>query len=318
MKRQTLLATILIIIISSVSAIAQPRFKKKFKYASIGINLNAMNYVGDLDPAQSFISPALRFTRLNVGATLVKRMGPRWSLRGNFAWGKIKGDDQVNSTTVGDDVFRHVRNLNFVNNIWELKADIIVDLFENRKDLRKRVNFTPYWFTGIAGFYHNPKTADGGVRLRPLGTEGQFIDGVGKDKPYSLIQAAIPLGIGFRYKIANLWDLAFEIGWRFPFTDYLDDVSTEYVDKSHFAYGSLAYQLSDRSFENPAGIAAYQAETGIAYTTTYNDGTNTHEYINTYGKDGGKRGDGNRDWYIVTGFHLTYIFHPRVICPKFR
>lgn len=315
MKRQTVFLSLFIFFFSVATVVAQPRFRKKFKYASIGFNLNAMNYVGDLDPAQSFISPALRFTRLNLGATILKRMGPRWSMRGNFAWGRIKGDDQINSKPTGEDVFRHVRNLNFRSTIWELKGDIIVDLFENRRDLRKRASFTPYGFLGIAGFYHNPKAEVGGsyVALQPIGTEGQHIDGVGKDRPYSLIQVAIPVGIGFRYKIGNLWDLAFEIGWRFPFTDYLDDVSTEYVDKSHFDIGSLGYQLSDRSFENPDGITAYQNESGAQITTN-----GPHTYINTYGKDGGQRGDANRDWYVVTGFHLTYIFHPRVICPKFR
>lgn len=324
MKKILNAASFLIVLLITInSSFAQPKFRKKFKYASIGANINAMNYVGDLDPGQSFISPGLKFTRPNIGIELLKRVGPRYSWRANFAYGRLRGDDVKNSTTTGEDVFRHARNLSFRNSVWELKADFIIDLFENRRDMRRRPQYTPYFFTGIAGFYHNPKALYNGswVALRPLGTEGQNIDGVGANKKYSLIQAAIPVGIGFRYKLGDLWDLAFEIGWRFPFTDYLDDVSGNYVDKSRFT-DPVARDLSDRSLElSSESIAAYTAATGVGVQTGPGVDGNTYTYLGGYGREGDeptKRGDNNRDWYIVTGFHLTYIFYPKIICPKFR
>ena len=34
---------------------------------------------------------------------------------------------------------------------------------------------------------------------------------------------------------------------------------------------------------------------------------------------GSIRGDSSdNDWYVVSGFHLTYILAPGVVCPKFR
>lgn len=310
-----LLATII------VSASAQPRFKKKYRYASIGVNAGIANYVGELDPGQSFISPGLKFTRTSIGVELVKRMAPRVSYRGDFSWSRIKGDDTKNSTTEGDDVYRYVRGLNFRNDIYMLKFDVMIDLHPNRSGLKRRLN-TPYMFFGLGLFYHNPKAQiDGGyVALKPLGTEGQNMAGTGDGKKYSLIQASIPLGIGYRWKISTLFDFAVEFGWRFTFTDYLDDVSTTYVDKSEFEYNSYAYRLSDRSLDDGGVRAQALIERGGGhriYTKTDGDGI-THTYVSGYGEAGAQRGDRNRDYYTVLNFHLTYIFHPRVICPKFR
>lgn len=310
----TLIVTILIVTFTT-QVVQGQHFKKKSRYTSLGVSLNAMNYVGDLDPGQSFISPALRFTRMNLGAIISHRVGPRYTVRGAFSWGRIKGDDAISSGTEGDDVFRNIRNLSFRNDIYELKADFVVDLFQNRRGMERRANYTPYVFAGIAGFYHNPQTEydNEWVDLQPLGTEGQYLDGVGQEEPYSRYQISLPFGVGFRYKIGMSLDLAFEIGWRPTFTDYLDDVGGHYVDKALFGSpGDPVYDLSDRSTERPL------PDNAPSHIRVRQEGE--HTYYNGYGDGTSNRGDvnGRNDWYIVTGFQLTYIFHPRVICPKFR
>lgn len=309
--------TFLGLLLSSTAVYGQ-QVTNKFRYTAAGVSLNAINYVGELDPGQSFISPGFRFTRVNLGAVLFQRISPHLNARATFSWGRLRGDDAKNSTTSGDDLFRNVRNLSFRNDIYEFKVDAIFDFFPHQsKNLLKRPDYTPYVFAGIAVFRHNPQANYNGswVNLQPLGTEGQnlAIDGVNTPEPYALTQIAIPFGIGFRYKIAKLWDLAFEIGWRKTFTDYLDDVGTEYVDKALLGSpGDAAYDLSDRSLENEAGLQAY-SELGFLPQTV---GGNT--YVPGYGRTGDQRGDKNSDWYIVTGFQLTYIFRPKVICPKFK
>jgi hypothetical protein len=126
---------------------------------------------------------------------------------------------------VGYDQGRWIRNLSFRNDIKELSFTGIFDLFENRQSFQKRPDYTPYGFLGLAAIYHNPRTLYNGswVALQPLQTE--------LVKPYSSLQVVIPMGLGFRYKLDKQWDIAFEIGWRWTFTDYLDDVSGNYVDK---------------------------------------------------------------------------------------
>ena len=298
------------------------KFNPSNRYFSIGGCLNAMNYIGDVDPGPSFVSPGIKFTRYNFGLTGLYRIAPRLSARATVSWGRIAGSDAENANYAQKNINRKMRNLNFRNDIIEVKADFVIDLFENRGKYTKRVDYTPYMFVGIAYFHHNPKgqTASGDwVNLRNLSTEGQGLPGGAK--PYSLHQIALPIGLGFRYKLAKHLDLAFEIGWRFTTTDYLDDVGGDYYDKAQLkaAKGDLAVAMSDRSAEgyyNDPQIAAVANGSGNGLAVDQYG--NAH--INGYGTQGDQRGDkkGRRDVYIITGFHLTYIIPSRVICPKFR
>ncbi len=308
-------------------------FPKKYKYWSIGGSLNTMNYVGEMDPGPSFLSPGIKFTRYNFGLVVTRRLGTRVSARGTVSYGRIGGDDFTNNSysTKGDehaDILRKSRNLSFTNNILEVKGDVIIDFIEHRGKYQKRPDFVPYMFVGLAYFHHNPKAEFEGdkVNLRDLHTEGQ---GTGVDyasKPYSLHQIALPIGLGIRYKLSPQLDLAFEMGWRFTTTDYLDDAGGKYVDQQalYNATGSLtSAMLSNRSSEL-AGDGNFTSAAIITQTPvviTEADGT-VHNLMNLGDSQPGSttRGDskGRRDAYIITGFHLTYIIPTKVICPKFR
>jgi hypothetical protein len=311
MKRLILL-TLLFFLFIQLDVNAQG-FNKKNRYTSIGGSINAMNYVGELDPGPSFLSPGIKFTRENFGLCIVQRMWPRISLRASANWGIVKGSDRENASYNAKDINRKIRNLNFRSQITEFKVDVIVDLWENRGKFQKRPDYTPYFFAGINYFHMNPKgkTPDGHwIALSRLHTEG---------KSYSLNQIAIPVGLGFRYKLNKQWDLAFEMGWRFTLTDYLDDVSTSYADPATLGdANSLPNIMANRTFE------AYQSDPQLRAYIDGNPGLNIRsdgnggQTVGEYGTLGDKRGDKNRDWYIVTGFHLTYILPGKVICPKFR
>jgi hypothetical protein len=282
---------------------------KKFRYTSIGFCVNAMNYVGEVDPGPSFLSPGIKFTRPNFGVSYTYRLQPRMSVRGVVSWGILKGDDYQNAGFNNKDINRKFRNLSFRNNILEVKIDGIWDLWENKGRHTKRPDYTPYFFGGIAYFHHNPKAFYNGswVALQPLQTEG---------KSYSLHQVAFPVGLGFRYKLGKQWDLAFEMGWRFTLTDYIDDVSRSYVDKTTLG-SQAAIDLSDRTGElfGNGEIDSYVTAQGGFIDDPL---TSSGKRISGYGQAGDQRGDSNRDWYIITGFHLNYIIPGRVICPKFR
>jgi hypothetical protein len=300
------------------------KFNPSNRYFSIGGCLNAMNYVGDIDPGPSFVSPGIKFTRYNFGVTGLYRLYPRLSARATVSWGRVAGSDAENSNYASRNVTRKFRNLSFRNDIIEVKVDAVIDLFENRGKYTKRVDYTPYMFVGLAYFHHNPKgqTPDGNwVNLRNLSTEGQGLEG--GPKQYSLHQIALPIGLGFRYKLAKHLDLAFEIGWRFTTTDYLDDVGGNYYDKAKLlaAKGETAVVMSDRSAEGYANDQTLAEKAAEFYG---GNGLQTDAYGNVsifgYGKDGDQRGDkkGRKDVYIISGFHLTYIIPSKVICPKFR
>ena len=76
---------------------------------------------------------------------------------------------------------------------------------------------------------------------------------------------SIPFGVGVKYCINERINVGFEIVHRVTGTDYLDDVSTTYVDPSIFPTlpdgdPSPAYLLHDRSYEvgEPIGIPGRQ------------------------------------------------------------
>ena len=276
------------------------QFSKRKQYNSVGVSLNAMNYFGDLVPKPSISSLRFGATRPNIGLSISRRLYPRVTGRLALAYGRLLGDDAKSAEASDPEQrFRRNRNMNFRNDILELSAVGIVDLIENRNTYLKRPDFVPYVFGGIAGFYHNPKGeyTDGRfVSLQPLGTEGQNVAGSDK-KPYSKAQFSIPFGAGVRYRINRNFDASLEIGFRKTFTDYLDDVSTEYA--------GVDLGTPEANYFGGFGSNSITASTAGEFSG--------------FGKKGGKRGTANEDdWYVQTGISLNYILIPRIKNPKFR
>ena len=278
------------------------------KYNTVSVHLTAMNYFGDLVPKPTFTSLRFGATRPNLGVSIMHRFAPRISGRFGLSYGRITGDDQKGTDKEDfDALYRYNRNLSFRNDIVELSAIAVIDLFENRGTYLKRRDFSPYLFVGVAGFHHNPKASlDGSnwVALQPLGTEGQNAadpEAKGYSKPYRKTQISIPLGLGVNYKINRQFSLGYEIGWRKTFTDYLDDVSGNYADSGDLS--AEAKTFADRSnpeFKNPAS-------------------PDFRRFGGAYGNKTSQRGtDNEKDWYIVSGFNISYILIPNTKSPKFR
>lgn len=118
------------------------------------------------------------------------------------------------------------RNLGFDTRLWEWELGAQYHLFS----LNDRW-WTPYAFAGVSLFHIKPAslTPNGDrVFLQPLSTEGQgFVSG---RKPYRSLQPALPFGIGALYALNEDVRVGIEFGYRKTFTDYIDDVSTTYVD----------------------------------------------------------------------------------------
>jgi len=306
-------------------------FGKEKRYNAIGFSINAVNYYGDLAPKPQRVSTDISFTRPGFGLSFIHRFGPRYSLKAEFMYATLKGSD-ADSADPGDlsnGVFRYQRNLSFRNRIKELSVVAVFDLFENQSTYISRVKWTPYAFLGVAAFHHNPQAqapafavdgvtplAEAGqwVDLRPLGTEGQHSDLDPNDanfgiKPYSSLQMAIPFGLGARFRINEVMDLWADIGFRYTFTDYLDDVSQNYVDLD--VLGSpLAQAMSYRTNEIP-GYPTNPIPSALP-------GVNVQA---GYGNEfpGNLRGSkADRDIYMVTSFKLTYILGATFHRAKFR
>ena len=316
-------------------------FDKNKRYLSLGVSIDAVNYFGDLAPKSQIASTNISFTRPAFTIFGTYRYLPNLTLRGSLSWGRIIGDDFESADPNGQDSkFRYIRNLSFRNDVKELAFTASWDFFGNHGTFLNRVSFTPYAFAGVAVFHHNPKAkapeldkfgqplAEAGewVALRPLGTEGQLSEHYDV-KQYSVIQPSIPFGIGMRAKLQKRLDFEFEIGYRFLFTDYLDDVSGMYVDLGAFGDNELAKALSDRSRE-PTGVISgeardfevIEANTSLyTYTSAY-DGRDYTVYAG-YGQEHetANRGFSNdKDIYIVTSFKVSYIISGSFKRAKFR
>jgi hypothetical protein len=306
-------------------------FGKEKVYNMIGLSVNAFNYYGDLSPKPGSFSTDISFTRPAVGIVFSHRFGPRYALTAGFTYGTLKGSDNE-SADKGDTengVFRYQRNLSFRNRISELSVVASFDLFENSATYISRANWTPYGFVGVAAFLHNPQAqapafdmngnalpeAGEWVDLQPLGTEGQNAQLLPTDvnygnDPYKKLQIAIPFGIGVRFRLTEVLDFSVEGGFRWLFTDYIDDVSRNYVDLGVFGNDPLAKAMSYRTSEVATPTSTYVGRDGQSYTI-----------LPGYGQEHptNKRGGSNaNDIYMVTTFKLTYILGKDFHRAKFR
>lgn len=184
-------------------------------------------------------------------------------LRLEVTLGHVKADDKslesVKETTSG----RYERNLSFKSKINEVSliAEIHPRYFKKFDDGDKLPRLSPYIMGGIGFLKFKPqaKLNDEWVDLQPLSTEGEGFKEYPDRKPYKLTQLVIPVGIGVKYKISPLLNLSLECASRIMFTDYLDDVSTNYIDpavySNYFSGTQLtnALLLNDRQKElNPS------------------------------------------------------------------
>ena len=120
------------------------------------------------------------------------------------------------------------------------------------------LNFTPYVTFGAGIFNYDPYAylADEKYFLRPLGTEGQGSPLYPDRKQYSAMAISVPLGVGVKYSLNERLNIGFEVLHRFTNTDYLDDVSTNYVDQTALlnARGQTAVDFAWRGDEVGSGL----------------------------------------------------------------
>ncbi|WP_456300531.1 DUF6089 family protein [Spirosoma telluris] len=183
-----------------------------------------------------------------------------------------------------------------------------------------RAKFTPYLFGGLALVAHSPEartpTASDTsnrygprtwVKLQPLHTEGQGQPGY--DKPYSLVTLAIPVGIGARYRLNENFNLGVEIGYRYTFTDYLDDVGGTYAAPD--ALQGLAKTMADRRLEPDA------ARVNVTRNPSVQDFRQTNP--DQFSTNAVRGADGIfNDGYLLTTFSIQYIIPVKIKCPPIK
>jgi hypothetical protein len=209
------------------------------------------NYKGDLQynpkggKQMSFKQP-----KFAAGAGIEYELLDKLNLRLAITSGKIHADDKRQPG-------QEQRNLNFTSSIFDVMFGAQYYILNPEAYIA-----SPYIFVGAAYFHFNPytyTTAGEKVFLKPLSTEGQgFVTG---KEPYNLSQFAFPFGGGVKLSLSDDVRIGIEISLRKTSTDYLDDVSTTYVDENLLLAnrGQMAVNFAYRGNEVNGG-GSYPAE----------------------------------------------------------
>ena len=227
MKKLGILAGLLILLSQITYAQSFYSIRQERNLVAIG-GFNFSTFLGDLKPKGDIFDPKPSMT-LGAMYYFTSRIGAR----AEFSYVSLAGDDAES-----DD--RKALNLSFTSSNIEFSVTGIFNVFPNGQRFYQRPAFNPYGFIGVGISTYNPKAELNGEKheLRPLMTE---------NVEYGKSTLVVPYGIGGRFMVSPLFNVSVEAGWRIAFTDYMDDVSTVYADKS--SSSALAQQLADRSAE---------------------------------------------------------------------
>lgn len=277
----------------------------QFKW-DFGGSLGVSNYLGEMGgkekPRRDFVYDMnLSQTRLSAGGFARYKLTPVISLKGSLNYIRIQGNDKLSPNPE-----RFSRNLSFRNNMFELST-VGEYYFYKSSDMsgrpglrgsRKRVDFRTYVFLGVGALYSNPQAEYKGswVNLREYKTE---------NVAYSPITVVIPAGLGFTYTINRHYRFGFEIGFRQTFTDYLDDVSTNYVpevfagetdDVFRTTYATDRANLANRNVELTEGGTSKVSPANYGWSKEFN------------GDKLNKRGDNSHaDNYLTANVSFSYV-----------
>jgi opacity protein-like surface antigen len=253
---------IMMLLLFSAKAAAQ------FSLQNFHLNLfgGMANYHGDLQNKWFTFSQS----KLAGGIGGTYDLSDHLSLRGTLVYAHISADDKLGN--------HRARNLNFTSRLYEASAGVEYYL----TPLDEHV-LTPYVFGGIALYHFNPYTFDSTgkmIGLQILNTEGEgFVAG----RPaYKIFQYGIPFGAGVKFSLSENINVGIEIGFRKLFTDYLDDVSTTYVDEN-----TLLAKMGPRAVE--FAYRGDELKNGMPYPP-----------------GGTQRGTKPKDWYYLAGFTASF------------
>lgn len=265
-----LLGLFLFVVVLSFQADAQ-RWKR-YRHEAFG-GVGGTNFLGELGGGEQeardlFLDFDAQSSRYVFMGGYRYKLNEVFNAKGALTFAQLYGSDRFSG-----DPHRLSRNLSFRSPIVELTAMGEAFFIREKTSKRYRVRgikgalgsgISAYVTAGVGVFWFNPRGRFDGneaipgdgkwYSLRPLGTEGQGLPG--EKKRYSPISVCIPMGIAAKYSINRNISISLEYSVRLTFTDYLDDVSTNYYDPVAIAdaNGGLGTPKGDAAayFSNPA------------------------------------------------------------------
>jgi len=182
-----------------------------------GISLGTVVYQGDLEP-----SPAGSFKTMKpvINFFASKLFSSFFSVRGNLAFGKLKGDD----AKFDHPDYRQQRNFNFTSPVAEISGIAEWNLMGKNYTSR---GFSPYVFAGAGYSFLKIRRDWSRLNVAYFGAESELMAGLAADAEHSLPRGllVLPVGIGSRYYLSDRIGISAEASYRFMSSDYLDGFS---------------------------------------------------------------------------------------------
>jgi len=221
------------------------QYSERVSFWEAGVTVGPSNFLGDLGGNYGIGRPFLKdnniqMTKLTFGGHASYHPSEFFAFRLAINIGSLEGDDAIIKGKGGFEEARRARNSNFKSKLREaiVVAEFYPCVFLEYEPEDIYHKWRPYVLAGVGVFHFNPMGSDPTtgewVALKPLRTEGQGFAEYPDRKEYKLTQLNIPIGGGIKYYISERSNLSMEIIHRTTFTDYIDDVSTRYIDPNLF------------------------------------------------------------------------------------
>ncbi|MDC6404803.1 MULTISPECIES: DUF6089 family protein [Maribacter] len=179
----------------------------------VGVFAGGANMIGDVGRTNYILPSDLAF-----GGVFKWNISKRYAWRGSLTYGKFTADD-----TKSSDTSRQQRGYVVDNAILEGSAGLEFNFVDyNLHKLGPA--FTPYLYTGVTYFRYDYNYFNGGAFRDLSQSDGSF---------------AIPMTVGFKYRINQFLIFGAEIGARYTFTDNLDASNPEGSNFEEFAFGNI-------------------------------------------------------------------------------
>lgn len=310
-----LFAAFILTTVNSITTYGQYQ-RERTSFTEAGITVAPSNFLGDLGGnigrGTTFLKDNnFQLTKMMFGGFFAYHPSEWLGFRVAVNIGTLEGDDAIIKGKGGLEEARRIRNSNFKSSLKEafVAAEIYPTVFleYDQQDVFHKIR--PYGLIGVGVFNFNPKGSDpltgNWVELKSLKTEGQGFPEYPDRKEYKLTQINIPMGIGVKYFVNEKTSLSLEVIHRKTFTDYIDDVSTRYIDPALF-YQYMPLQQAQLA-ERMANKSSDPLNNGLGYAPGKKRGTasNNDAYYSFGFKLGIRLGGGDR-WDNSTRCPVRY------------
>jgi hypothetical protein len=205
---------ILFLLIVGLSHISFAQLRNPTPRIEVGVHGSMFVYQGDLT---SYKFGSRKTSSFGFGAFASFRFNESFSLRANFANGKLEGDDEKHANP------RHARKFNFSTPVTEFAGLLVWDVL-GMGDKETNPNFFPYLMAGVGYTFLDinrdySKNTYGQTHPFTIGLQEDIKQELPSELPVAMV------GLGARHYLMDNLAANAEFMWRFTSNDYLDGFS---------------------------------------------------------------------------------------------